>query len=175
MNLSSLGGYFDLNSIESSPFMSSLQSMTTPSADSLSKISSMPLENIFWIVGGLMLFRMFGGMIFSVLSLLGLIGSTLTSVVCSILSVFVKIFGSTSISFVNLFGTTAKLILNSPIKLLSSLISRWGQILIPVAASCIMSTMYFQQNLFTSWISKLTQKGWVAIEAPAKSESFERF
>ena len=176
MDLSSFGATsFDLNSFGSSPFMTSLQSMTTPSADSVSKITSMPLENMFWIVGGLMLFRMFGGMLFSVLSLVGLLGTTLTSIVCSVLSAFVKIFGSTTISFVNLFGTTAKLILASPMKLLTSLLSRWGQILIPVAASGIMSTMYFQQNLFTTWVSKLTPKEWVAMEKPASTEAFERF
>jgi phage-related protein len=170
MDISSLGitasSMNILNTIQLPEF---LKTLTSPKL-----LSSISMEHVVWIMGGLMLFRFFSGMIFAIFGLLSFVLSTVTSVVCTFISIFVKMFGSAAIALMNLLGSTANIILTSPIKFISTLISRWGRVLIPVVASGVMSSFYVYDNPITSWFSDSYKKNWVAIEKD-QAELFERF
>lgn len=174
-------GFFEnaasnLSSIESSSFMNGLQSLSTPSPGVLSMLSSISIEQVLWIGGALMIFRIFAGTLFAILGMIGVLCTTLTSIFCTLVSVFLRIIRTAVNSFLNLFGASVGLIISSPMKIISSILSRWGQFLVPVAASALMSTIYLQDNFWSGWVSKITPEAtWVAIDESTCEQNFERF
>lgn len=133
-------------------------------------------EHAPWIIGGLMLFRFFGGMLFSIIGLIGFILSTITAVFCSFISMIVKTVGSAAISLISLLGVSARLVFNSPIKFISIVLTHSGRFMIPVIASGAISSLFLYQNPFSAWDANHSEKkAWIALEEKVEAPLFEEF
>lgn len=177
MNLENLGmSPESLNSVQLPPM---LQELTTPSPDLLSKVSSISPEHLMWIMLALFAFRFFGGVLFSLMSLLSMLIGTVVSVFCTFLSVVLQSLGMIANSTIRMGGVAFTSILIQPMKLIGSIGNLFGpRFLVPVmavAGACFIVFNYDIPGVSVAHKPTLTKSEWVAFDDNSGSSEFERF